>query len=535
MYEVQKVNEILVQTLEQKEQLLRAKTLKERIEATNKTIQLYDEFVSEAELKLSESLSKEDREKLNYLKDCLFCFISTLKEDQKEFLEIKNKLKYSSGEDIAQRFSYGQNLLRFQDICQKLKYIEFNSKKISKKLDSSNFILTTTAEGRKKSIYKKDIEEYNKLVIEKIKLNKLLKKQYKDVIKGYEKELLFREKYVETIETINVIEDIDQNPKKQEKTLPGKEQTEYTIPYFHQNVNKDYWVKTKQRFKTFIINELKINYPTAINKFLEYYDEGLKFNIDFKMDLYQKGLSSAEIDYIVNKYDNGPKPEGINDNLKELFYKSDELDNNLVSEGVLPVEEKKSRKIVNFFKKKKSEMDIKKIKSSLKKTTPLIVATILSISSSYYAAKSISNIFEKPQKSTEMNIETKSNLTESVIVPPETSTTVISENVTNQNVKIFSNTFYVNENAFIYNNMFDAYYGNNKIEPYYNNNVNRSIKAVIIKLYNNELFYVTDDDQYNYYISQGGIPVVVLSNIDGYTEGFYKFEETSLFGKGMIR
>ena len=313
MYEVDKISALVEQTLRQEQLIATAENLEERMQSIDKTISLYSDFVSKAELQFSETLLSEDREKLDYLKDCLEDFVNLLKEKKKEFVEIQNEFRFTSEKDFDDRLSYIEKLIQFNSISQRIKIIEYNSKKIAKRAESSSFAVLLSAEGRKKKIYKADAEEYEKLALQKKELNRQLKKLYTSILKNYDKELDSKNKYIVPVKKINTIEPIVE-----------KENDIHDISnissYYYQNVDADRWIRTKRNLKTFLIEDLHLEDIEMINKLLHLYNEGLEYNLDFKMALFSLGYPQDIIDYIVKRFDRGPKPEGVSDDLTIRFY-----------------------------------------------------------------------------------------------------------------------------------------------------------------------------------------------------------------------
>ena len=103
MYEVDKINALVKQTLRQEEMIRKAQTLEESMDSIDKTISLYREFVSEAQTKFAEKLLPEDKEKLNYLTDCLEDFVELLNEQKKEFTDIQNEFRFTSEKNFDAR------------------------------------------------------------------------------------------------------------------------------------------------------------------------------------------------------------------------------------------------------------------------------------------------------------------------------------------------------------------------------------------------------------------------------------------------
>ncbi|MBQ4584135.1 MAG: hypothetical protein IJA94_04540 [Bacilli bacterium] len=526
MYDVDKISMLVEQTLRQEALIAKAETLEERIASIDKIISLYSDFVSKAELQASISLLPEDREKLNYLKDCLEDFASLLKEKKKEFVEIQNEFKYTSEKAYDERISYINNLIQFNSISQRIKIIEFNAKKLAKRVEPSSFVVLLSAEGRKKKIYKADVEEYEALALQKKDLNRQLKKQYLTVIRNYDEELTNKDKYVESKKQINVIEDIPVEALGNEKKADEPSFNRY------KNINPERWIRTKRNLKDFLMEDLHIKDIIVINKLLQLYNEGLEFNLEFKMTLVSLGYSQDIIDYIVKRFDYGPKPEDVMEDVTIKFYDVSIFDYEPQPEKI--EKPKKERgKIIKFVKKKVSEADKKSIKRGLENVAIFLGISILASSVISYKTKSNSkniNTIENNAAVVQLDKPINDSKKNTIVGSEE----ITGLNLKDENVNIFENDFTVRENAYIYTNMYDAYANNNKMEPYYDYNKPRKIKAVVIKLYD-ELFYVTNASQYNYYLSQGGEIFAVLGMINDYSEGFYRIEDTTVLRKGTMR
>lgn len=525
MYEVDKINALIEQTQKQKELLLKASNLEESIKSIDETIKLYSTFVSQAELQLSSTLLPEDKEKLDYLKVCLDDFIDLLKDQQKEFNDIKREFKFTNPEDYKERLSYLKNLIKFQDVSQKIKYIEKKSQKKLKK-DSLDFEILLSADGRKKKIDEREAEEYRNLVLQKKDLNRQLKKQYPSVIRKYNQEISKKNQYVEFGEAKNTIEVIKEVNLDLNKTSSG---------YFSQRLDSNNWLSMKKNFKTYLEDNLNIKDYRLINKFLTFFDEGLKYNLDFKLTLFSLGYSQDAIDFITDKFDAGLKPIGINDNLSYKFYTPSIFEQDIVVEE--PTENKASKvtrkgKIINFIKKNTSKENKKIIKKGLENVAIFLGMTIITTSAVSQAVRKIPKIVEQiPSNSIESQVD-KTNESFITYAYDLSNEEKIDEKDNDNNN--FAEFFTVNNNSYIYNNMYDAYDNTNKIEPYYDHNISRKVKAIILKL-NNELIYVSTQKDYDSYLKLGANPVAVLGIIDDFTEGFYRIEDTSLLRKGMTR
>lgn len=529
MYEVDKINALVEQTLRQEELIRKAQTLEESIQSIEKTISLYSDFVSQAELRLSDSLLNEDKDKLNYLKDCLEDFVNLLNERKKEFVDIQNEFRFTSEKDFDDRISYIKNLIQFNSISQRIKIIEFSSKKLSKRSETS-FVSLLSAEGRKKKIFKADAEEYEKLVLQKKELNNKLKKQYTSILKKYDKESESKNKYIVPVKTINTIDPIIKKEKDDDDTLNINS-------YYYQNIDADRWLRTKRTLKNFLMEDLHISNIATINQLLQYYNQGLKYNLKFKETLFFLGLSQDIIDYIVKRFDRGPKPDNVSDDLAIKFYDARIFDLDIESESLKNEAEKpkKKGKIINFVKKKVSEVNKKTIKRSLENVAIFIGVTIMSTSAISYGAKTIPKIIDKiADKSITIQTDKMIDSSEFVASASLEKEAELIENSKEENINPFTKKFTVNEAAYIYTNMYDACTNTNQIEPYYDGNHQRKVKAIILNL-NDHLFYVTNKEQYDNYLNAGAEPVAVLGIIDDYTEGFYRIEDTNILGKGMTR
>lgn len=536
MYEVDKISALVEQTLKQEQLIRKAETLEESIESIDKTICLYYDFVSRAELQFSETMASEDKEKLNNLKDCLEDFVNLLKEKKKEFVEIQNEFRFTSEKDYDDRLSYIENLIQFNSISQRIKIIEYNSKKMAKSAESSSFVVLLSAEGRKKKIYKADAEEYEKLALQKKELNRQLKKQYTSILKNYDKELNSKNNYIVPVKKINTIEPIREKENDINYALNINS-------YHYQNIDADRWIRTKRNLKTFLMNNLNINDLETINQLLRLYNEGIKYNLDFKMSLFSLGYSQDVIDYIVKRFDRGPKPEGVSDNL-EIALSNASVSNASIFDRDLKPEKltnevnqpEKKGKLIKFVKKKASEVSRKSLKRSLENVVIFIGITILSTSAISYGAKKIPKIIDKiADKNVVAQIDKPiNNLGIEADYDLEQTEESISITKEVENINPFENIFTVSENAFIYTNMYDAYTNVNQIEPYYSSNTPRKVKAIILSL-QDKLYYITNQDEYNNYLNSGAKPVAVLSMIDDFTEGFYQIGDTNILGKGTTR
>lgn len=534
MYEIDKINALVEQTLKQEELIGKVETLEESINSINKKINLYSDFVSKAELQLSETLLDEDREKLNYLKNCLEDFVNLLIEKKKELIEIQNEFRFTNEDDFEERLIYIKNLLQFNSISQRIKIIEYNSKKLAKHSESSELNVLLSAEGRKKKIFQADAEDYEKLVIQKKELNRKLKKQYPSIIRNYIKETDSKDQYIIPIKTVNVIE-----PTKKEENYDEFLNKNNSI---YKNVTPERWLRTKRNFKSFIMEELHISNINVVNNLLRFYDEGLEYNLEFKLLLHSLGQSQDIIDYIVNRFDMGPKPKEVSDNLKIAFYDASIFDRELLEKNTIKEQEeppKKQGKIISFIKKKVSEVDKKTIKKGLENVAIFLGVTILSTSTISYAAKKLPKFIDK-LSSKSIVYETK-NIEEPRVGEAyryETfnndNSNVVEEVAKLEPFDVFKETFTVNENASIFINMYDAYNNTNQINPYHKSDTQRKVKAIVLKTYN-QLIYVTTQEEYNYYINSGAEPISVVGMIDDYTEGFYRIEDTTLLAKEKVR
>lgn len=522
MYEVDKIKEIIEQTEKQKEMILRAESLEERMDYIQKTIASYDLFIFTIETKLGDDLLSEDKEKLAILKENINEFVELLKQLQRELTDIKNNFRFVSQKDYDERLQYSANLIKFQDVSQKLKWIEKNSKKLAKKRISASFETLISAEGRKKLIFEADVLEYKALTEEKIRLNKLLKQQYPRIVKNYDKETNLRKSYVEVTERVNLIESIPETEKKPENL------NKLNQP---KNIPLDKWLENKNKFKNYLVQSLHITDSNVLNKLLNYYDAGLEYNIDFKMDMFSLGYPMDAVDYITNKYDSGPKPFVLDDTYKikpkapKIF---EELEEKLEEEKATP--KKKKGKIISFVKKRTNESSKKNIKKNLETVSVFAASILLVVTCTMVKTKT-----SKPIITTDVQKDSVVSQDEFLLPNNNSESAILGfDYQTNQVLDLFEENFTVTSDANIYSNMYDAHDDNNKIEPYYNNTTPRKVKAIVMVL-NNQLIYVNNQNDYEKYLKLGAVPNSVLSSIDDFTEGFCRFEDTSINRRGHSR
>lgn len=516
---------------------------------------IYDaEKTEAAEIQLNEWLQQE--------RD----FLELMDEYIEKLNSVNNELGTYDEKIIKEQEEYLANVARFKIISDRMNELEKKGLKLYSKADiGTNVISLDNAEGRHKHIHQYDAEEYINLVNEKVRLAKLNHKMENKCINWVPEEVV--EEKIET-EDMTII-----TPKKPSikyddqlyRDLPVEERIKIIEEKMEamRNAGGRKNLITCCGEKIYIAREYAGNYSYCAGLLKKYKNqlnvielpnsELVKPEKDLSqklIDSYNTGISDddyylgEEFDFIKKQKPKTFDEEEFNRQNDELFKM---LEDHQKEVREKEINEKDNNKKAPFIKVTKviKPKNKEKLKDKIKKYAVIIAASValassLVISSLLMGKQAPKNT--KPQKdnlssSTTQNVndeelnDIKGEINEDIILEED----IVSE--TEDSILGLGASISIQDDAEIYNNMYDATLKRNGLSRYFKEDINKNVGGLVVNL-NGELktYYFTNpgaEQELNDAILAGGtITSVLCANENGY-EGFYNIDDVKVLSENL--